>query len=139
MNATDREQALMVAADVRRMYERHRPLFYVLDEHRNVVGTNDAELLAAMSFDDKRVALTWLWDLRVSTVFLGIDHNFGVSGPPLVFETMVFHGDGSADLYCARSRTWREALEEHDVACSLIRMAKAHRVDPVDALHNGVP
>lgn len=26
----------------------------------------------------------------VSTVFLGIDHNFGDTGPPILFETMVF-------------------------------------------------
>jgi hypothetical protein len=26
----------------------------------------------------------------VSTVFLGLDHSFGPSGPPLLFETMVF-------------------------------------------------
>ncbi len=30
----------------------------------------------------------------ISTVFLGIDHSFGVQGPPILFETMVFkHGD----------------------------------------------
>lgn len=37
--------------------------------------------------------LAWLLglrpDYRVSTVFLGIDHNWG-EGPPLLFETMVF-------------------------------------------------
>ena len=26
----------------------------------------------------------------VSTVFLGIDHNFAFSGPPVLFETMIF-------------------------------------------------
>jgi hypothetical protein len=26
----------------------------------------------------------------VSTVFLGLDHNFGMNGPPILFETMVF-------------------------------------------------
>lgn len=27
---------------------------------------------------------------RVSTVFLGLDHGFGIGGPPLLFETMIF-------------------------------------------------
>ena len=28
----------------------------------------------------------------ISTVFLGIDHNFNLEGPPLLFETMIFGG-----------------------------------------------
>jgi hypothetical protein len=48
----------------------------------------------------KRVAETTLPDGKwVSTVWLGLDHNFG-GGPPLIFETMVFEspsGDGSLD------------------------------------------
>jgi hypothetical protein len=40
---------------------------------------------------DRRVALTQLPDgIEVSTVFLGLDHNFGMNGPPILFETMVF-------------------------------------------------
>ena len=30
---------------------------------------------------------------RISTVFLGIDHSFGSSNEPVLFETMVFDGD----------------------------------------------
>lgn len=30
------------------------------------------------------------FDLKVSTVFLGLDHNYGPSGPPILFETMTF-------------------------------------------------
>lgn len=38
----------------------------------------------------KRVAETTLPDGRwISTVWLGLDHNF-MDGPPLIFETMVF-------------------------------------------------
>ncbi|SRR6266851_2866902 len=38
----------------------------------------------------------------ISTVWLGLDHSFG-SGPPLIFETMVFPKGGSSDemdRYC---------------------------------------
>lgn len=28
--------------------------------------------------------------MKVSTIFLGIDHNWSNEGPPIVFETMVF-------------------------------------------------
>lgn len=36
-----------------------------------------------------RVAETWIGKVRISTVWLGINHNF-LWGPPMVFETMVF-------------------------------------------------
>src|SRR3990167_7704813 len=37
----------------------------------------------------------------VSTVFLGLDHNFSHKGPPVLFETLVFSGppDGEMERY----------------------------------------
>lgn len=51
-------------------------------------------------------------DLRVSTVWLGIDHNFLGIGPPLVWETMVFGGD--RDEECRRYATRAEAFDDHE-------------------------
>lgn len=48
---------------------------------------------------------------RVSTIFLGLDHSFGV-GPPLVFETMVF-GKGRANQYQERYSTYDKAIAGH--------------------------
>ena len=50
---------------------------------------------------------------RVSTVFLGLDHSFG-SGPPLLWETMIFGGplDGDEWRYASRS----EAVAGHESA-----------------------
>lgn len=63
--------------------------------------------------DAKRVAETVLENgNRVSTVFLGIDHQFG-DGPPLLFETMVFPSDSSADEDCERYTTWADAEKGH--------------------------
>lgn len=70
------------------------------------------------SENDRVVAKTEIGDTLVSTVFLGIDHQFG-SGPPLIFETMIFGGE--YDQYQVRSSTWSEAESEHEVACSLVR------------------
>src|SRR4051794_39297838 len=59
--------------------------------------------------------------LVVSTVFLGIDHNFGF-GPdkdPLLFETMIFGGDERSEFgesYCERYHTWGEAEAGHTQA-----------------------
>lgn len=45
-----------------------------------------------MGDDDYRtVAKTDVGEVHVSTVWLGIDHQFG-QGPPIIFETMVFGG-----------------------------------------------
>lgn len=48
---------------------------------------------------------------RVSTVFLGLDHSFGDSGGPVLFETLVFGGrlDGEMERYM----TWDEAEAGH--------------------------
>ncbi len=47
----------------------------------------------------------------VSTVWLGLDHRYSESGPPLIFETMVFGGplDGEQDRYSTES----EAIKGH--------------------------
>ena len=55
-------------------------------------------------------------DVRVSTVFLGIDHSFGL-GPPLLWETMIF--GGAHDDYCERYASYAEAVKGHEAACAL--------------------
>jgi hypothetical protein len=50
---------------------------------------------------------------RISTVWLGIDHNFYNELYPLLFETMVFPKDSYADIYMQRYSTWNEAVESH--------------------------
>jgi hypothetical protein len=57
-----------------------------------------------------RVADDTLGAVRVSTVFLGLDHRWG-DGPPLLFETMVFGGplNGNQERYS----TWDAAAEGH--------------------------
>ena len=51
----------------------------------------------------------------VSTVFLGVDHSFGLGGPPLLYETMIF-GVPGMESYLERYATRDEALAGHDVA-----------------------
>jgi hypothetical protein len=62
------------------------------------------------------VAETRVDDAWVSTVWLGLDHGFGI-GPPLIFETMIF--GGPLDQYQARYHDEAEALDGHLVAVAL--------------------
>ncbi len=65
--------------------------------------------------DARRVAETLLEEggchVRVSTVFLALDHQHTPGGPPLLFETMIFGGEH--DMWQDRYSTWVEAQEGH--------------------------
>lgn len=93
---------------------------YVLDADHKPVPVEDVrewakwyELLGV-----RLVEQTTFEGILVSTVFLGIDHSFGV-GPPVLFETMVFGGK-HAD-YQARCRTWDEAVEQHKRVVEMVK------------------
>lgn len=84
--------------------------------------------------DGRRVAQDTIGDYWISTVFLGMDHNFSSSGPPILFETMVFYrrepkphelkervGD---DVYQNRYATWEEAEAGHKEAVEMVKSGK---------------
>jgi hypothetical protein len=77
--------------------------------------------------DYKVVAQHWVRGWMVSTVWLGIDHGFGMSAVPIIFETMIFPpGDEAPDGvwsedYCDRYPTEAAAQAGHDRALSWLR------------------
>ena len=86
-------------------------IYYKLDG-KNAVPCNDV-LKWCRWFEeckDRHVADITLNNVRISTVFLGIDHAFG-GALPLLFETMVFGGplDGEQERYS----TWEQAERGH--------------------------
>lgn len=62
---------------------------------------------------DRIVVQTPIPGGRVSTVFLGLDHSFGMGGQPVLFETMIFCDGSPDDGECWRTCTWLEAEERH--------------------------
>jgi len=71
----------------------------------------------------KHTEIDNLWEggnaepIRVSTVWLGLDHGF--LGPPLFWETMVF---GSMFTECQwRYGSRQAAFDEHELICDAIR------------------
>lgn len=83
-----------------------------------------AEWVRRFSDDDeyKRVALDTVGAVRVSTVWLGLDHGFHDSAP-IIFETMVFEGDRDGD--CERYCTLDEAKAGHAAMVERVKAAQA--------------
>lgn len=77
-----------------------------------------------------RLAGNKIGEVRVSTVFLGMDHQLG-KGPPLLFETLVF--GGPIDQEQDRCSTWEAAEKMHELMCERVKRA-AREVD--DELHS---
>lgn len=74
----------------------------------------------AFEESDRRVAVTVIWpSVRVSTVFLGINHGWGESD--VWFETMVF--GGPCDEYCRRYSTYEQAVSGHEMVVEKVRRA----------------
>lgn len=69
-----------------------------------------------------RIGVTEYDGVAVSTVWLGLNHNWDRSGPPHIFETMVFGApDGSEwDGYQVRYSTKEQAAAGHAELCSMV-------------------
>lgn len=107
---------------------------YMLDEAKEPVKVTDTEAWAKwlQSNPDRHVAKDIIGHYRVSTVFLGIDHQFRDNGPPILYETMVFdenkrvvidgkdYGREQWEGYCERYATKAEAAEGHGRACRAV-------------------
>jgi hypothetical protein len=109
------------------------PLSYYLDEMGEPVGVpfGDPKLYAWWEVRDepgprnRRVASDTVGHLWVSTVFLSIDHQFGM-GPPVLWETMIFNNrTGESDLYCERYTSREEAERRHVEIVGLLREGKS--------------
>jgi len=93
---------------------------YRLDGH-TPVRCDDIRDWAATMERDRTVRRDVVGDVQVSTVFLGIDHNWW-EGPPLLFETMVF--GGPLDEETERYSTWDEAEAGHAAMLARVLAAK---------------
>jgi hypothetical protein len=70
----------------------------------------------------RMVAKTTVSDtVQVSTVFLGLDHNHGDDGPPILWETMIF--GGPHDQYQRRYSSRADAEAGHLDAVALAQGA----------------
>lgn len=106
---------------------------YKLIGHEPVPVADMAEWAVWFDEADRVVRSTTLGPWWVSTVFLGMDHNFLRAGPPLLFETMVFklnrHNAHRADAFdCqARQSTWDDAVRDHRWFVAQVARVKSHK------------
>jgi hypothetical protein len=106
--------------------KRDRPIYYILAEDGRTPKPVDS-LEEALPFMIEQggvsvqVAEDRVGDVRVSTIFLGIDGR--VSAEPMLFETMVF--GGPLDHERRRYTTWDEAEAGHaEVLADVWRKAR---------------
>ena len=103
----------------------------ILDGHKVVPVADLIEWAKKFETMNRRVAETFVGraryvlrggpkPVRVSTVFLGLDH--GLGGKPLWFETMVF--GGKLDQEQDRYETWDEAVAGHKAMVKKVRRTK---------------
>jgi len=63
---------------------------WILDENRRAVPVDMMTWARWMNSAERIVKQETIGDYWISTVFLGLDHNYAEEGPPILWETMVF-------------------------------------------------
>lgn len=66
---------------------------YILKDKIAIPCGDVSEWSEYMCRADRTVAKTQYENIVISTVFLGVDHNVGDEGEPLLFETMIFEDE----------------------------------------------
>ena len=69
--------------------------YYILNAYQRLLRVNDVETWArwfesAHQTGQRFIKQNRMNGILISTIFLGIDHNFYGSGPPILWETMIF-------------------------------------------------
>jgi hypothetical protein len=98
--------------------------YWILDKDHNIVAAKDVyEWGDFFQKPDRIVAKDEINGVRISTVFLGIDHGFErdfghPDAQPILLETMIFGGEH--DRYQDRCATWAEAEAMHAKALAMV-------------------
>lgn len=91
----------------------------MIDDHGNITPTNSIEEFGKIFSDipKRTMARDVIGNQLVSSVFLAMDHGFSRSGPPVLFETMIF--GGPHDGWQQRSTSKEGILDYHRIAVEM--------------------
>lgn len=92
---------------------------YTLVDRKAVPVSIEECMTNPLTAEQRRVGDTRIGGVRVSTVFLVLDHGFG-SDVPILFESMAFNLPGELHLE-TRCTTWEEAELMHEAMCKKVR------------------
>lgn len=107
---------------------------YILDDDKNPIPASLEEYVKWKLENNIHVGKDEIGGVRVSTVFLGIDHQFG-KGPPILWETMIFGGQHNEAQ--SRYASHDDALKGHQVALERVKDDAALDIAPERKLLNG--
>lgn len=99
---------------------------YILDSDNNPIAVTLLQWAEWMEGAERKLARTVIDpstpEIFVSTVFLGIDHNFDPDCHiPVLWETMVFEGFDPLDDFTERYHTHDQALAGHMSICRKVK------------------
>lgn len=105
-----------------------QPVYYILKDGR-VIETSDGSAWGQWYHDhpeERIIVQTEIGDAWVSTVFLGLDHNWMGKGDPLLFETLIqWKNCPRLDMEMIRYATLDKAKEGHDYMVRVITRLQA--------------
>lgn len=112
-----------------------------MTRHRHYI-LKDKELVAVslihwalwLETANRHIGDTMVGHTRISTIFIGLDHNHSPKGPPLLFETMIFPDQDAKEIldrylenYLERYSTYDQAVEGHQRAVE--RVVFVHKIE----------
>jgi hypothetical protein len=98
-------------------------LFYVLKDGKPVPERDPRN---AGAFIGSHVDKTLLrasngTEICISTVFLGVDHNYSGKGPPVLWKTMIFWDGNDLDSWQKRYTSEEAAREGHQAGVAMVK------------------
>lgn len=94
-------------------------LYYILDSAGEPIATDVETWACWFETANRRVAETRIKGVRISTVFLGLDHQFRLSGRPILWESLIFGGPLDGEM--VRYETLTDAIRGHERLVKLVR------------------
>lgn len=119
-SATAKEMKRIIKRVVEKQ-EKSFKQYFILDDKKRAIPVECLEWAKWIEGHDERRIVKQdrlLNGYFISTVFLGLNHNFSNQGKPLIFETMVFKPTNPftqfpGEAYMERYPTWQKAFNGH--------------------------